>query len=220
MLSARDIGRSLGINRVIARIREKGYETNYDSQLSSCMRAGDVVWDIGANVGYYTRRYAERIGQKGRVIAFEPSARNFERLRRACKELSNVSLMSYGLGNMRAKVHFRQGDDPLGATSQIVDEGVAGDIVEIRVGDDLIADGAIPPPNIVKMDVEGFEGEVIQGLTRTLSASELRAVGMEVHFGILKERGLAHMPRDIENALKSNGFTIVWPDHSHLLAMR
>lgn len=220
VLWTRNVGRVLGVNRIVARLGERGYEEQYDEKLSSCIRNGDVVWDIGANVGYYTTQFASRVGSAGRVIAFEPSARNFQQLQSACKGLANVTLEPYGLGKTPGRVHFKQGCDALGATSQVVDDESAEDTVEIRVGDSLVLENAIPPPNAIKMDVEGFEGEVLEGLKSCLASPRLRAVGVEVHFGILHQRGLSHVPHDIEAALKAAQFSVIWPDQSHLLATR
>lgn len=75
-------------------------------------------------------------------------------------------------------------------------------------------------PNAIKIDVEGFEVEVLQGLGPHLAAPTLRVIGVEVHFGILKERGMADAPQRIERLLARNGFRVQWPDSSHLLALR
>lgn len=219
VLVARDIGRNLGINRLIASWLQKGYEENYDARLSECIRAGDTVWDIGANVGYYTLLFADRVGASGCVIAFEPSPVNFRRLADACGTRGNVRLKRCGLGNISGHLPFQQGEDSLGATSRVLVDAVDRELVEIKVGDELIASG-VQRPNVIKMDVEGFEGEVLEGLGNCLRVPTLRALGIEVHFGILRERGLGHMPQRIETILKTSGFNIAWPDSSHLLATR
>lgn len=220
VLWARNVGRALGINRLVGGLTQHGYEVDYDTRLSSCVRGGDVVWDIGANVGYYTTQFAERVGPEGAVIAFEPSKLNFARLQAACEGLHQVSLQQFGLGDVRGQVGFRQGTDKLGATSQVVSDASGADVVEIRVGDELISAAILPQPNIIKMDVEGFEGEVLRGLHACLASPDLRAVGVEIHFGILKQRGWGLAPQVIESALRAAGFSVSWPDHSHLLATR
>lgn len=220
VLLARNVGRALGVNRLIGQLSQLGYEEVYDTRLSSYVRSGDVVWDIGANVGYYTTQFAERVGPKGTVIAFEPSKLNFVRLQTSCEGLQQVDLQPFGLGEVRGQVRFKQGDDSLGATSQVVDDASGGDVVEIRVGDELIEEMVLPRPNVIKMDVEGFEGEVLRGLAKCLASSELRAVGVEIHFGILKQRGLGLVPQTIEAAFRAADFDVSWPDHSHILATR
>lgn len=217
---ARDIGRTLGVNRFVARLRAHGYEENYEAKLSASIQQNDVVWDIGANVGYYTKQFAASVGESGTVVAFEPSALNFERLKSACAGLTTVRLLPYGLGSVSGRMRFEQGSDDLGATSRVIEDRDAGTIVDVRVGDELIASGAAPAPNVIKMDVEGFEGEVLSGLAASLRSPALRTIGVEVHFQILKQRGLGRTPHAIEAMLETAGFRVSWPDSSHILATR
>lgn len=230
-LLARDVGRILGLNRWIALwLNGRGYETRYDGAFSAALHPGDTVWDVGANVGYYTLQFAERVGGRGRVFAFEPSPVNFARLSVACAGLDNVLLRQMGLGSEAATLALVQGADELGATSRVVGNpgGSASSaplegektLVEIRTGQGLIQSGDALAPNVIKIDVEGFEWEVLEGMGAQLASSSLRAIGVEMHFGILKQRGLADAPQRIEDLLVRNGFRLQWPDNSHLLAIR
>lgn len=217
---ARNVGRRLGVNRLIGRLRAHGYEPEYEARLSDCIGVDDVVWDVGANVGYYTRQFVDRVGASGKVVAFEPSAVNFAELARHCGDLNEVMLQPFGLGANNARMHFEQGADALGATSRVVDGRDGGVMVEVRAGDELIAAGTLPAPNVIKIDVEGFEGEVLAGLADCLKSSTLRALGIEVHFSLLQQRGLGRTPRLIEEQLRAAGFHVSWPDSSHILATR
>ncbi|MCX7166538.1 MAG: FkbM family methyltransferase [Rhodocyclales bacterium] len=221
VLMLRNIGRSLGLNRLIASyLLGAGYETRYDNSFSSALRPGDCVWDVGANVGYYTRLFSERTGQAGQVFAFEPSPVNFGRLATACASLGNVTLLHSGLGREDSKLRFQQGTDDLGATSRIVEADSDGVIVDVRAGANVIAGGDALVPNAIKIDVEGFEYEVLEGLGDYIKKPDLRLIGIEVHFSILKERGLPHVPEQIEAMLNRNGFAVSWPDSSHIIAIR
>jgi FkbM family methyltransferase len=218
---ARNAGRALGVNRRIARLLNgSGYETRYDNALSATVRAGDTVWDVGANVGYYTRVYAAKVGANGRVFSFEPSPVNFPRLVKATAEMTNVTPLQLGLGDRDAELSFSQGADDLGATSRIVEAGAGELVVQVRTGAGLIEARTVPQPNAIKIDVEGFELEVLQGLSAHLSDQALRAIGIEVHFGILKARGIPGAPARIEQVLERAGFDVSWPDSSHILALR
>ena len=219
VIALRNIGRVLGINRLLVGAFPRGYEANYNARLSECISPGDTVWDIGANIGLYTVQFANLVGASGLVVAFEPSTVNFLRLAHTCQSLRNVELQPFGLGKADGNIRFHQGADDLGATSRVCEAGEPGEVVEIRVGDDLIAKG-LSAPNVIKLDVEGFEGEVLTGLSKRLLSPELVAVGVEVHFGILHDRGLGSMPRQIEQMLRDVGFRIDWPDVSHILATR
>ena len=184
------------------------------------MRQGDCVWDVGANVGYYTRLFSERIGVQGHVYAFEPSPVNFTRLSSDCLALDNVTLLNCGLGNIDGQLHFQQGTDDLGATSRIVEAGSNTTIVDVRSGVSIINSDLAVVPNALKIDVEGFEYEVLEGLGEYTKNISLHLIGIEVHFGILKARGFAQAPKKIEQLLLTNGFSVSWPDSSHIIALR
>lgn len=222
-LAARNIGRMLGANDWIANVlgvlNGNGYETRYDEAFQQALKPDDCVWDVGANIGYYTQLFATRVGPKGIVHAFEPSPENFARLKAACDSIDQVRCHPFGMGEQNGEVSFAQGEDKLGATSRVVVNG-GGYTVEVRSGDDLVLKGEATPPNAIKIDVEGYELEVLWGLANQLRTSDLRVIGIEVHFRILKERGLPAAPKQIETLLRGQGFLISWPDASHLLATR
>jgi hypothetical protein len=78
-LKARHLGRKLGLNRLVAKLLVSGgYEARYSAAIARCIRRGDHVWDVGANVGYYALSFSGQVGSFGRVFAFEPSPRNLE----------------------------------------------------------------------------------------------------------------------------------------------
>lgn len=219
VLTLRHLGRITGFNAFVGRLVWRGYETNYEGRLAESIRAGDTVWDVGANVGYYVVQFAERVGPMGRVLAFEPSPSNFSKLTQACAGLANVHLHNIGLGDKPGRFPFAQGIDDLGATSRIMDGGAGSQFVEIGVADTLIDQG-LDLPAVVKIDVEGYECEVLSGLSRHLCDPGVRLIGVEVHFGILRERQLGDGPRQIENLLSRSGFSVRWADASHLIAAR
>lgn len=221
VLMARNVGRSLGVNKLLARfILGREYEEKYDLEFSKCIQQGDCIWDIGANVGRYTTTFSQRVGEGGKVIAFEPSPTNFVLLKEKCSSLSNVSLFQIGLGATDSMVKFMQGEDSLGATSRFVDGKCDGVSISIRSVESLLTRELVPLPNVVKIDVEGFEPDVLNGFGSLLENKDLRAIGVEIHFGILLERGLADGPARIESQLRQSGFLIRWTDPSHILAIR
>ena len=84
IIKARSIARRIGLKRLYYRfVPERTYEEKFHHQISAELRQGDVVWDVGANLGYYTNIFAEKTGSTGRVFAFEPVAHTYEELCRA-----------------------------------------------------------------------------------------------------------------------------------------
>ena len=92
--------------------------------------------------------------------------------------------------------------------------------VVVRTGDAFVAEHPHLRPNKIKIDVEGFEYEVLAGLRDQLDHPALDTLFIEVHFGVLAARGLAGTPTRIAQTCRNHGFAVRWPDASHLCAHR
>ena len=224
MIRLRNAGRTLGLNRQLSRLHRRGYEERFQTAMFAAIAPGSCVWDVGANVGLYATRFSEIVGRAGRVFAFEPSPSNLGRLRAAVASLQNVIVVPVALGSREGVAQLEQGTDPLGATSRIVEEagGLAKETfaISLATGDHLIASGMVAAPHVIKIDTEGFELDVLRGLRQTLQHLDLRVLCIEVHFGLLEARGLRNAPTDIEAVLSGAGFSLAWPDASHVVASR
>jgi len=135
----------------------------------SIVRKGDVVIDIGANVGYYTTLFADLVGPGGQVHAFEPVPSTFELL---CKETrrfpghKNVSLNCFALGDLNGNaVIYVPNDDHAQAALVRRRESREVNVKMIRL--DRYAEG-LPKIDFVKCDVEGAELLVLRGGESTL----------------------------------------------------
>lgn len=217
--------RKLGLTRLAVRLfYTRNYEDRFSRRMLETIKLGDCVWDVGANVGLYSRKFADRVGDHGRVIAFEPSPANLLVLGQALRDRSNVVIMPVALGSRKGTLKFQQGADAMGATSKCLDPATSGSEqgidVEVMRGDELADDGRVRLPNVIKIDTEGFELDVLDGCCGLLCKPELRTLCIEVHFDLLEARGLKDAPRRIEKLLVSAGFRVTWPDVSHIVASR
>ena len=71
VIKARSLARKTGVIGLINRVRPSGsYEEGVHKALAGAVRPGDVVWDVGANVGIYTEQFCSWVGQDGFVVAF------------------------------------------------------------------------------------------------------------------------------------------------------
>lgn len=133
--------------------------------LESFIHKGDVVWDVGAHHGYVSLCASRRVGEDGRVHAFEPSKRNRDLLTRHMKwnNCSNVSVHAFALG-------ATDGEDKLGGegTSKTLALGQGTEVVSVRKASTLVRQGISTLPSFLKIDVEGAEGDVIAGLMEVL----------------------------------------------------
>jgi FkbM family methyltransferase len=198
------------------------YEARFSRELLGAVRAGDVVWDVGANVGLYAAQFVEH--GAANVVCFEPAPEAVAALQRRFAETtatnSRVRILPIALSSRRATAAFSA--DGASPNNQIVATASGGPTVEVQVypGDEAQKEFALPTPNVVKIDVEGFELEVIEGLSGILGSSTLRSVFIEVHFSLLHKRGLDHAPATILQTLRGSGFQVRWVDPSHLGAFR
>ena len=174
---------------------------------------------MGANVGYYTSQFSARVGTSGNVEAFEPGSINHGKLEDSTREMQNVRHFEMGLGTENGWLIFQQRCDDLGATNRIVTTTSGSIRVPIRSLASLIAKGETIIPNVMKSDVEGFELEGLEGLGARIKDTLLRVFGIEVHFGILKEREPPNAPKAFESLLTKSGFSVLWPDNSHIIAI-
>ena len=226
LIRARRIGRRLGILaplwRLLTRRRRLGYEDDFRQAIMSRVQRGDVVWDVGANVGHYTKVLAGIVGPSGRVVAFEPSPRTFEKLSLDVRA-GNVKLVNAALSNAKGSAGFYIGDE-FNPTDSLTSVGFNGSTqvvqIEVTTGDDYAAVHPALSPVSIKIDVEGFEYEVLCGMRVLLESPTLKSLFIEVHFDILEARGQAMYPRRIKDILQANGFTIRWTDPSHICAVR
>ena len=202
----------------------RDYEDGVDRALFNLVHTGDVVWDVGANIGHYTTQLAEKVGPNGSVIAFEPSPQNFQKLKLSCDDLANVTALQLGLSDTSRTLKFEQGDDDIGATSRLVSdvrETSSGAVdVDVKSGDDIVARALVASPNVIKIDVEGHEAQALRGLGNVLKAPGLRGLVIEIHFAILDAAGETDAPRHIERQLSDVGFKTSWIDASHLMGVR
>ncbi|CRI68124.1 Methyltransferase FkbM family [Thiocapsa sp. KS1] len=142
------------------------------------LRADDLFVDIGANVGSYTILG----GAAGaRVLAIEPIPSTFGWLARniAVNGLGErLRALNLGLGRAEGRLRFTGGLD---AMNHVLAEGeVAENLMEVPVRAlDSVLDGE--SPILIKMDVEGFETEVLAGAERTLADPGLLAIIMELN---------------------------------------
>ena len=174
---------------------------------------GDVVLDIGANIGYYTIMLASRVGDSGRVYAIEPEPKNFELLR------TNIELN--GVGSV-VKAYWLGASDAQGAGRLYVHEfsnlhsflpmsgsdsnGSAGQpYVEVPLTDVSSFIQGKRPVDLLRMDIEGYEVEVIRGLERAIADGSFSGkILFECHFPRYNDE--THSMREPLTMLLSHGY--------------
>jgi len=155
--------------------------------LKSELRAGDVLWDIGANVGAYSI-LAAKLCPGASVVAFEPFIPTFAHLWDNAV-LNGVAPQIHALNvglSAKSAPTFLGVSDPRAGSSQ---HQVGGEASQTRqnllafAGDDVVGRLGMPSPTLLKLDIDGLEVAAVEGLRQTLRDSRLRSVMIEVELG-------------------------------------
>lgn len=159
------------------------YELEKQRLMAQMVKPGTVVFDIGANVGFYTLLASSLVGEGGRVYAFEPLAGNIDYLERHLKmnAAHNVTLFQAAVSDREGIASFQQGDS--NSMGRLDEKGTIA--VEIVSLDELFFKGVLPLPDYMKIDVEGAELSVLKGARHILEKRSptifLATHGSEVH---------------------------------------
>jgi FkbM family methyltransferase len=131
------------------------------------VKPGDVVYDIGAHVGYFSVLASKLVGTSGSVASFEPLPINVNFLRRhlSANHCKNVSVFTSCVGESRGQLLF---DDSRGTgTGRISERGRRRvDVVNL---DDLFTAGRLPAPTFIKINAEGSELQVLKGGAKVIA---------------------------------------------------
>jgi FkbM family methyltransferase len=228
LIKVRSVARKMRLTRLYHELsyrlsfRRKDYEEKFHDAMLTELRPGDIVWDIGANRGFYTQIFCEKVGAEGEVIAFEPTPEVYLELCSQTGRFKWVRNEQKALSDFDGTALFLVGSEYSRGNHLNFSEpatGMEGVEVEVLRGDSYWKQLG-KTPNLIKIDVEGFEEEVIIGSERLLSAPELRGIFVEVHFNVLERRGRAMAPARIEKTLRGKGFQPKWVDRSHIVALR
>lgn len=149
------------------------YESYFLSILKKELKEGAVFVDIGANIGQHSLFASQIVGDKGKVISFEPIPRIFEQFSRSVEEnrkykkCNNILLHNIACGDVIENMYIYICEDNVGASSLVTKERV-GEKISVKID---IADKILETEkriDFIKIDVEGFEWEVLKGLEYTI----------------------------------------------------
>lgn len=166
------------------------FEPSETQFISQHLRPGMSMIDVGANLGYHTTHAARLVSPSGRVLAIEPDPYNFALLKRniAWNALASVTPLNVALGAADGVANLYCSPENLGDHRLFCGPADGRRSVPVPVVrlDDLCNEHAMASVDLVKMDVQGYEPYVLQGMQRTLRnnprlivITEFWPVGME-----------------------------------------
>ena len=186
---------------------------------------GEVLLDCGANVGMYTIWAA--VTRRARVYAFEPEAQNYAVLNRNIQLnglAGSVSAYCMGLSDTSGLSVLHMADMRVGGSCHSVGEALDFEHKPLQAQfvqgcvaatlDELVASRAIPVPNHIKIDVDGFEPKVIAGAKAALRDAAVKSLLIETnqnladHMAMVRELGalgFRHDPAQVSRAERKDG---------------
>jgi FkbM family methyltransferase len=171
------------------------------------VRKGDIVWDIGANVGLFTFAAASISGEKGKIVSFEPDPFLVQLLRKSksiqSKERSEVEVVPAGVASEVALRRFHitsrsRAYNSLSEYGKSESHGLSEDYQVAVFNLDWLLD-RFPAPDLIKCDVEGAELEVFINQARMLG--KVRPV-------IITEVSSERSSHGLTNLFKENGYKL------------
>ena len=149
-----------------------GFKESSKEMLYSLMSKGQTIIDVGANVGDITMHSAKIVGAYGAVYSFEPDLENYRRLEKNLKlnKFTNITVNNFGLGNEKGIFYMKNINSKNRGMNKIVSKDMMEGTHEIKVNrlDSYVKENKLDKVDLIKIDVEGFEYNVLQSSTETI----------------------------------------------------
>lgn len=149
------------------------HETEQIEFFQNSIKSGDIIFDIGANEGDYSLTSAKRIGNLGKVFAFEPDPSRVKILEKNVElnSFNQIEIIPMAISDKTGNVFFDNG---------FCSEETGKNVIKTMSLDDFIENNNILP-NRIKIDVEGFELNVIKGMEKFLDRNTELFLLIEIH---------------------------------------
>ncbi len=182
---------------------------------SGLLAEGDAVLDIGANIGYYALMESRLVGEHGIVYALEPVRKNFETLGENLRLNNAKNIMTYNLAagdkNGLSYINVSKKGNWSSMVFKIDKLFDGREEVEMATIDAFLKGKS--PPKLVRMDVEGYEYAIINGMDNTLALGPTLLI--EIHAPIMSNQQMASMlgilkAKEYSNALVIHDLPETW----------
>lgn len=170
------------------------------------IKKGDIIIDLGANIGYYTLLFSRLVGNEGKVYAFEPDPNNFALLEKNVKEngYTNIVLEQKAVSDFEGTTKLYISNINTGG-HRIFDIGANEEFIKIETIklDDYLQDKKV---DFIKMDIQGSEAKAIMGMKNIISQNQSLKIISEFAPFLLKKSGCD--PMLYTNLLLEQGFEL------------
>jgi FkbM family methyltransferase len=211
------------------------YEPSFLKVVKENLKAGDTYIDIGANIGQHSLFASRIVGEGGKVIAFEPVHKIYSQFQRSIKlnNIENIKVHNLACGEEKKEMFIYMTESNMGGSSLVFGiENREKDKIHVVTADSILSNES--KINFVKIDVEGYEYEVLLGLVEILKTHHPKIM-LEYSYGGYRETGLSNEKKildllfalnyslyDIENNDKEvpkleNNFDYTYFDHNKII---
>jgi FkbM family methyltransferase len=141
---------------------------------------GDTVWDVGANMGFMSWYFSQEKFSLNEIHLFEPLQKPFAIASDLLGGIPRVKLHNIGLGDKNQSIEIYRGVGSGNASIKINNiinnisnnSSLVSEVIHIKRGDDIIKDGESKLPSLIKIDVEGYECEVLRGIQEIIKLKQ------------------------------------------------
>jgi FkbM family methyltransferase len=179
-------------------------ETKYEKFMLEKVKESQTVFDIGANIGYYSIQFARLT--KGKVFSFEPIANQYSLLSRNIEVnhiLNDIAEKIAISDSNEIKRFYLSENEETGTSSVEIPTNTFEDVLCTTL-DDYCKKNGIESIDLIKIDVEGHELKVLRGMDRLLSGGKIKNIFIEIHTASLNSASSS--PEELCSLLQSNDY--------------
>jgi FkbM family methyltransferase len=182
------------------------FELEESGWVEAFLQPGMVFVDVGANIGLYSLLAASRVGSQGKVIAFEPSPYCHDRFQATvtANAISQIAIERTALGDAPGELDLVVEHQGLHSPSFLAKEGDLRYRVPVTTFDAYLARSGLGHVDLMKIDVEGFEPNVIRGAAAALRRGAVGAILCELNEVWLGRNACS--PDQLDGMIRSYGF--------------
>jgi len=160
------------------------YEAGTLNIINNCLNEGDIFVDVGANIGLMSLLASSLVGESGAVYSFEPVTTTFNLLNKniTLNQIDNIQTMNFGLGSAPGTALIFEVDHENRGMSSFVERKVNNDKgteVSINTLDSFLVSKEVENVRLLKIDVEGWELEVLKGAQELIRKPEAPIICIE-----------------------------------------
>ena len=176
------------------------------------LRPGDTAFDVGANIGSHSIMMSRCVGEAGRVFAFEPVASTAWLMREnlALNKVDNVELSTAAVSDAPGTLEMNLYDQRYSAWNSFGSASFDGIVpietvmVKVECLDDVVRSRSVERIQFLKIDVEGFEIDVLKGARAILAGDSVDCLSFEISEIPLRASG--HSAAEVFEFLASLGY--------------